>query len=178
MIVDAVLRVYEALTDGTNGINAIRSTVPRDVGVSAPAAVTVAHEYSSGAVARGEIEREAITDTPVVHVIPTDEVSASGLASAQHVGSDVQIIVRYAVRGAATHQLKRDCAQILRCAMRSLSVAFNDSTFSASTRNNIHFDAPRFRLLAQTEDAGDDVVIGNLIVTVRALDRWALGGAP
>jgi hypothetical protein len=176
VIVDAVLQVVAWYQDATYGVNVINGTVPGETSTAVPD-VTIYNDVDHAWVARGMIERPTANTSPLLLVDQEDPWEMAAFAGAQAPLPVIPVRTRVLLRG-DTNTALRTARQLLRCCVRSIAAPFNDSTFTDITRNGVFFDAPRFRFTSTFEPAGDDVVVGALVVMLPVLDRWSLGGAP
>lgn len=179
MIVDLIRQVADWLSDGTTGVNTVRTSVPRDGGDPAPAAVNVYDQTREAWVAMGIVLREKTGAGPMLLVqlhgdvempVRTDQIVAGW--------PRVELAVRYVARNTTRDDLVRDAWQTLRCAQRVLADQFNKTPGTSWSRNGTLFEKPTARLVPFSEPLeGDELVVAVLLLTFEALDPWALDTA-
>lgn len=176
MIVDLIRWVADELSNVTTGVNALRTSVPRDGGDPAPTAVNVYDQTRDAWVALGTILREKTGAGPMLLVSLHGEVEMPLETRAITTGwPRVEIAVRYVARNTTRDDLLRDALQTLRCAQRVIANLFNVSPGTTLSRNGTRFESPAAKLVPFTESLdGDEMVVGVLLLTFEALDPWAL----
>jgi hypothetical protein len=173
MILDAVRLTVDWLTDGTTGVNALRTSVPQDGGEADPPAVTVKSVLTDAWVAREEIDAGVIT-APFLLVSPFGEtVTATYPALDRSPKPVVEVAIRYAAPGPDSKTIGRDAWLTLRCVQRSVS-AKQTSTLTSHSKNQAQFDVPGFRYVPLYQVQADALVIGGAILSFPASDPWAL----
>lgn len=180
MIAAAVRQTADWLADATTGVNAIRSTVPRDGGEPAPAAVTIYDETREPWIARRQVPRKKTGSGPLLLVAGPDEVEVPIFGSQGDQGfAPCEVMVAYVRRAPiATEEsddVVRDVYQTLRIAARSLALQYTEQEANP-TRMSVGLDRPTVKILRTAEPFGDDgeVISGLLSITYPAIDPWAM----
>lgn len=176
MIVDAITQVVAWLTDVSTGVNAIRTSVPGETSTAIPS-VTFYDANTHAWAARGVLERDQITASWIGVVSRLGDVESHALAEKHRPAPNVSVLIRFAAREPVTSTEVRIGEQLVRCARRAISSQYYTNKTADVIRNGVLFDPPHFRSLDIWNQAGDDAVVGALLVTLPALDAWALGRA-
>lgn len=176
MIVDVLRQVTDWLNHPTLGVSAVVAGVPRDVGDTAPPAVTAYDETRQAWVATGMIPRDKVSATALLLVRSEGEVSLPPLYPDGPAGlPEVTVAVTYVASVTATPDvLWTHAYQTLRAAHRVLCDRYNVAPGAAPTRNGVLLEAPsRVTLtpIGARQDAGDTVVAA-LLVTFPVHDGW------
>ena len=178
MIVAAVRQVADWLVDGTRGVNQQIALVPGDSSDALPALVTVWDATRFEWVARGHVLRERTGAGPLLLVRGPDVAELPLFAGDGGGWAAVEVRVAYVLRQSSeswTDFALRDAYQTLRAAARSIGQQFQ--TMQASPeRARVAFDRPTARFEAAQETlSGEETILASLLVTLPALDEWALG---
>ena len=169
MLIEAVQTIHGWLTDGSTGVNALRTSVPRFSGDAAPPAVTVVQMFRDPEAARGQAP---VTGLPVL------EVSLSGDPASERapavrpfpMDADVQVQVRYITgKTTATDVALRQAALTLRCAVRAIATR----AVGGLSVNSVQIvTVSDVRTLAMFAADGDTITTGAMVLTLRVRDLW------
>jgi hypothetical protein len=175
MKAEAVALVYGWLTDGTTGVNALRTAVPLSAGWTAPPAVTVKSELTDAWVAREVIDQGQITG-PLLLIHSTNEPRRLPFhpASERDPKPTVDVVIRYVARAVDSKTLVRDARLTMRCVERSIAVQVT-SLLTSWTSNKATFDVPSGEDLDLTVPNDSDLVVAAHVIRFPAADFWALG---
>lgn len=170
---EAVRLVADWLEDGTNGVNALLASVPRDGADPLPTSVTVNDETRDNRIARGRVPESGL---PVVVVL-----SQAATVLDQSVVTDdgffaVDLVIQYAAKDLDAYEAKRDGNYVLRAVMWSLRrLRRTDANAAARVRNQVALiDLGPIRLESWVEQTEDLVIVGSLVVPVTLRDYYAL----
>lgn len=173
MIAPVLRYALARLTDGTTGVNALRTSVPKGAGESAPAAVTVRGELAHASRTLGLLAPEMLDGGPLLLVshVGTTEVRAGDGA--------VTLAVRYAGLQVDPDAYARDAWQILRCAARALSVGpfTGDMAAQHVTQDSATITTLPVLAYASPPAGSVDVFDPCLLATYAVTDRWSVGAA-
>jgi hypothetical protein len=173
----AVDLVAEWLGDDVTGVNALLPVVPRPDTDPAPSAVTILTELTHSWVARGEILRGNISG-PLLLVHNYADTQAEVLPELAVNRAPVEIAIRYAARGSDTKVVTRDGWRVLRAAHRTISLKIENAQ-TQFERFGVRYSVPSgIRYVNMYAASGQDLVVGALVLTLPALDPWALGITP
>jgi hypothetical protein len=174
MIVDAIRALVAWLEDPATGVNAQLPAVPRDAGDAAPPSVRVFDETRHPWVARGQVDRGALRDGPILLVHVAEELALETLPGAEAGEAVVSVAVRYAAKGAGGEALAADAYQTHRCVHRAIAAQF-ESAITTHVRNGVRLSAPNpVQYVPLVTPLEDSVVVGASIVPIPAHDPWAL----
>jgi hypothetical protein len=174
LIVDAIAQVVAWMTDATTGVNAIRTTVPGEASTAIPS-VTWYDSNTHAWAARGTIERDQMTTAWIGVVSRLGDVALSAQPQHHRPSPPVPVLIRFAARDTATHTEVKIGEQLVRCATRAIAAVWWSNNLADVTRNGVLFEPPTLRALDIWQQPGDDAVVGALLVSLPALDAWALG---
>jgi len=179
VIVAAVRQVADWLVDGATGVNVQLASLPGDSPDVRPPLVTVWDATRFEWVARGHVLRDRTGSGPLLLVRGPDETALPLFAGDETGGwSTVDVVVAYVHRPTAidwTDYVLRDAYQTLRAAVRALQAPFG-ALQVGPTRMRVAFDRPTARFVAAQETlSGEETILASLIITLPALDEWALG---
>ena len=169
MLLETVQTIATWLADGTHGVNALRSSVPRYGTDAAPPAVTIVSAFRNADAARGQAP---LTGLPALEVALFQDPSQEMAPSVRPYPADGEVTVqlRYcAAKTTATDLALRHAALTLRCATRTLA-HFGVGGFSVNQVQLITVGG--IRTLAMYSESADTIVTGALVVTVRVRDLW------
>lgn len=177
MMLETVRVVADWLSDATYGVNALRSTVPTDTGVTAAPALTVFDSTRDGRVARGGVPQLPLTSFPCLLVTPADQPADQVSPAVRPTPADlsVTVLVRYATIQLDTALAERDTSQTLRAIQRSLGQLFVTSAGeSARSRAQVQvISYSDLRVATLYESMDDATVTGGVSITLRVRDLWA-----
>lgn len=187
MIVPAVRQTADWLRDATSGVNALRGSVPRDVGEAAPAAVTVYDEMTDEWVARGAVPRAKTGAGPLLLVRGPDELDVPLFPTQGQNGGPLTTcsvwllyVRRVDVAGSAavaSDDVVRDAFQTLRIAARAIASQWTEQE-AMPARNGVDFDRPTFTILRQSAELSDtETVVGVARIDYPAVDAWAMAAS-
>lgn len=177
MFVDPLRQVAAWLTDATNGVNALRTAVPADVGDAAPAAVTVVEASSSAWVARGLIDRAKVGAGPLLLVQPGHDGEATLVDGEIQRQFALDVVVRFAVRKSDFSLGLVQAWGTLRAAARSI-MAQGSGMAGTATRNTTTIGPViGLRYVSLLDELTDDFVVDALVVTLNVADAWAVAGS-
>jgi hypothetical protein len=174
MRADVIRIVADWLDDSTNGVNSFLSKVPKDVGVTTPADVSVADETRHGWVARGETPRAESLAGPVVAVFLKEPISFDwneDTAAQKYHEANVAIGCAYYGVDSDSEDGNLDASITMR-ALRGSLVVLNEQVNKASReRNKVRID----RLMGieevpMFENKEDKVVAGGVIARFKTTD--------
>lgn len=173
-MMDLVRIVANWLEDGTNGVNALLASVPRDGGDPLPTSVLVYDETRDNRPARGRLP-EADTDLPALVIgmrtltFMQEIVTDDGYLSAE-------LVLQYAAKNVDAYKAKRDGYTVLRAASWSLRrLRRSDVSVAGRTRNQVTLltmDPVRFEPWFERVD--DTLIVGTLAVPVTARDHFSI----
>lgn len=183
MIAAAVRQVADWLGDGTTGVNALLASIPKDVGDTAPASVTIYDETREPWVARGTVPRAKTGTGPLLLVRAGDEVELPIFPTQGSGGyASCEVVVCYVRRAPATgttavesDDAVRDVYQTMRAVARSLALQY-DTQEANPSRQSVCLDRPTVRFLRQSASLAPDgeVITGMCSITFPAVDPWAM----
>lgn len=178
MIVDGVRQTAVWLADATTGVNALRSSVPRDSGEAAPPAVSIYDETRSAWVARGVVPRGKTGSGALILVRGADETDVPLFPGEgggfTPLGVRIAYVRRADVSLVESDDAVRDALQTLRICARSIASQWL-SQQAMPTRNQVDFDRPLFKIVRSAEElAGDDLILAEAHITYPAVDTWAM----
>lgn len=168
MILEGVRMVADWLSDGTNGVNALLSTTPRDGGDAQPANVAIADETRDGNVARGQ----APATLPAV-VVSVDRVQELDGQVAQITrDGKLMLRIRYIIDNNTSGDAIRDASYVLRTVLRSLRKFFDVSAGDGHRyRNNIYLESCLDLAVAPMwAPIESGVVTGGVLATIQMRD--------
>jgi hypothetical protein len=181
MIVAAVRQVADWLVDAETGVNAQLAAAPRDATDTVPPLVTLWDATRFEWVARGEVPRDKTGHGPLLLVRGPDELDLPIFAGdAQGGYASLDVLVAYVLREDVeqpTEYALTHAYETIRAAARALQAPFNTTT-TAQVRMGVTLERPTLRFSAAQSsltDAGGDLILAGLTVTIPALDSWALG---
>lgn len=186
MILETVRIVAEWLDDPTVGVNAVRTTVPKDAGVASFPAVTVLDSTRDGRVARGGVPNLEASEFPCLLVTPADQPVEQSGATIRPWPPDgtVTVLVRYATQDTDTASAERNASQTIRAVWwaigrlilngRATTLPSQSVGENACARAGVQLIGVR-SLQAATlyESTEDGTVTGGVLVTCHVRDTWA-----
>jgi hypothetical protein len=177
-MIDEVIRVYAGfLADPVTGVNALRASVPRDIGEAAPAAVVIVDETVAAWAARELIPEEKLTAACTIILSHGGEATSSLFIERSRPSPSVPLLVRLALKGSDTKAVLHYARQILRCVKRAIAVQYDSPTTSRTPAvHQVNIDPPGELVepMPFVQPEGDVVVLP-LLIHIPALDTWALG---
>lgn len=177
MIIEAVRIVADWLAHSTEGVNAIRASVPRDTGVSTPPAVTVLDSTRDGRVARGGVPALEPSEFPALLVSPSDEPIEQQAIGSKPFAPDgrMAVLVRVASNKVDTAEAERDTSQLCRAIQAALprlvTTAAGEAARTRAAVQLISIESLATRPLYEANE--DAVVTGAIAVTLRVRDTHA-----
>jgi len=116
VILETVRIIADWLSDATYGINAVRTAVPKDTGVTDFPAVTILDSTRDGRVARGGVPNLNAAEFPCLLVSPADQPVEQQAPSVRPFPPDatVTVLVRYATTQLDTAKAERDASQTIK----------------------------------------------------------------
>lgn len=185
MRAEPVLVTTELLTHATTGVNALRSSVPKEAGWIVPPAVTILSALDYSWIGRGLLDLQEVKSQPLLLLVGAAGQLVADLLPEQAAGDPVaEVVVRLLACGTDSRVLKdliRFESLILRCAWRALSVGWNDASEDAEDlieRNGVELSAPLVTWFDTRVAVGDDLLAGGLRVAYPIKDPWATGTVP
>lgn len=177
MILEAVRIVADWLQDATFGVNAVRTTVPKDTGVADFPAVTVLDSTRDGRVARGGVPNLTAAEFPCLLVTPADQPAdqqTPGVIPGSY--AQVTVLVRYAVPQANTALAEVQASQTLKCVWRQLPLLLTTPAGEAQrARADWQCHAiTNLQMATLYEAAEDATVTGGVLVTLLMRRNYAL----
>jgi hypothetical protein len=179
VILETTRIIADWLSSAPNGINALRTGVPKDTGVTDFAAVTVIDSTRDGKVTRGGVPNLLPAQYPAVLVSPADQAvtQASPTSRPWPPDAELTVLVRVALTNIDTAQAERDASQIIRAIWRSVGLMMVTSAGeTARTRASVqllHVSQMQAATLYEAQD--DTMVTGGVLVTCRVRDLYAQG---
>lgn len=169
MILEGCRLITDWLNDGTNGVNALLTTTPRDGGDSQPANLASIVD----ATRDGNVARLRLPETlPGIAVVPLPVEQLQPHVVVIDCEGELQLAIRVAISKTATEQGFRDSSYYLRTIIRSLR-RFNAATNAPSSRqrNNIYLEAcSELRMVQLWEATEDSIVTGAVLATYHVRD--------
>lgn len=173
MILETVRIIADWLADGAFGVNAVRTSVPKDTGVADFPAVTVLDSTRDGRVARGGVPNLEPSNFPVLLVTPADQPvdQASPAVKPFPTDATVTVLVRYATNKVDTAEAERDTSQTLKAVwwqipQLDLTAAGNTAKDRTTTRVQLMY-IQSLQMATLYESAADTTVTGGVLVTCR-----------
>lgn len=171
---EIVRLVADWLEDGTNGVNALLASVPRDGGDPLPTSVTIYDETRDNRPARGRVP-DGATDLPAVTValrgvtVMAEQVTDDGYCSAE-------VVVQYAAKNVDAWKAKRDGNYVLRAVAWSLRrLRRLDANAAGRLRNQVALGViDPIRLEPWVERIEDTLIVGSVVMPVTARDYYAI----
>src|SRR5690349_8344612 len=120
MFTDPLRQVNTWLSNATNGVNALLASVPKDAGDATPASVTIVDAATEAWVARGVIDRSKVGAGPLLLVQAANDGDATLFQNETRQGTQLEVLIRFAVRKTATDDGFFQAWSTLRAAARSL----------------------------------------------------------
>lgn len=181
MIVAATRQVADWLVHPTTGVNAQLAAAPNDPTDTTPPLVTVWDATRFEWVARGEIPRDKTGNGPLLLVRGPDAAELP-IALTQGEGgyTPIDVLVAYVVRedvDQPTEYALTHAYETLRAVARALQAVFNTTT-TPQSRMGVVLERPTLRFSAEQTplaEAGGDLILAGVTITIPALDSWALG---
>lgn len=168
MILETTRIIADWLSDPTYGINAVRTSVPKDTGVSDFPAVTVLDSTRDGRVARGGVPNLEPCEFPCVLVTPADQPGTMQRAGIKPGGyMTMTVLIRYATREIDTAHAERDASQTLKCIVRQLPLLFRvagNEAYRARAEVQLHA-LEDLSIATLYESTNDTTVTGGVLVT-------------
>ena len=169
MILEATRIIADWLSDATYGINAVRTSVPKDDGVADFPSVTVLDSTRDGRVARGGVPNLDPSHFPVLLVTPADQPVEQASVAARPFPPDatVTVLVRYAAHKVDTAAAERDTSQTLKTVWWQLpQLLLTAEGETARTRANVQLYSIRSMQMATLYESSDDTAVtGGVLVT-------------
>lgn len=169
MILETVRIIADWLSDATYGVNAVRTSVPKDTDVADFPAVTVLDSTRSGAVARGGVPNLEPSVFPVLLVSPADQPVEQASPAVRPFPTDatVTVLVRYATNKTDTALAERDTSQTLKAVWWQIpQLLLTTAGETARTRARVQLYSIRSMQMATLyESAEDTTVTGGVLVT-------------
>jgi hypothetical protein len=148
VILALVRELTDWLNDGTNGVVAQLSALPRDVGDSAPTVGTIADETRNSLVAQGRLPTTPGMSVNALEgaLIDNQVVTATGEGRCT-------VAIRWGVSNEATKDASRDGAYVLRAIIKSVRLFNHDNRTRNSIQMYVDPDVPlHARTLWQTNE--------------------------
>jgi len=177
MFVDPLRQVAAWLNDATNGVNVLRSSVPKDAGDTTPAAVTVVEASSSPWVARGLVDRSKVGAGALLLVQPGNDGETVLLEGERPAPTQVDVVVRFAVRKSDFAAGLVQAWGTLRAASRSIMKQASGMSGVATRNTTTIGPVLGIRYVSLLDELQDDYVVDALVVTLRVADAWAVAGS-
>ena len=174
MITETVRIIADWLADGTNGVNALLPSVPREGGITQAANVTVYDETRHPEVARGQVPDT--TPCLIVTTLSTPVDQQSPNVAPFPADSSVSIGIRYATKASNTANATNDMAQFARAIPKSLrNLWLTTAGQTARVRNSVClYEMRDYRIeFYQTND--DVTVLCGVMLTLKVRDTWVTG---
>lgn len=173
MIAPVLRYALGRLTDGTTGVNALLASVPRAVGESAPAAVTIRSELFNASRTLGLLSPEMLDAGPLVLV------SHVGVSEKRGANAKVTLAFRYAAHQADPDAFARDAWLTLWALERSLVVggALGNMNAKYVTQDRVDISTSPLIGYASPAPSSVDVFEPALLATYDVIDGWAVGAA-
>lgn len=174
MRAEVIRIVADWLADGTNGVNAMLIEVPVDVGDSQPSNVTLADETRNAWVARAEAPRSVSTAGPYLAVqMHQEPVTFDGIDAATgftYQQGQIPVAVRYVTANSDSEAGNLAGSITLRAARWSLNLLSRHENRTSRERNKIRLDDFTITEYPVTEQLGDAVITGGLLIRCNATD--------
>ena len=173
-MMDLVRIVSDWLENGTNGVNALLPSVPRDGGDPQPANVLVYDETRDNRPARGRLP-DADTDLPAL-VVGMRTLTQGREIVTDDGYLDAELVIQYAAKNVDAYKAKRDGYTVLRAASWSLRrLRRSDLTVAGRTRNQVTLiTVEPVRFEPWFERVDDTLIVGTLAVPVTARDHFSI----
>jgi hypothetical protein len=170
MILEGVRMIADWLADGTQGVNALLPTTPRDAGDAQPANVTIIDQSRDDNVARNQAPAATALPAIAVEVDRVDELD--GQVATITADGHLLVRVRYLTSNTASAAAMRDAMYVLRTVLRSLRQFFAlSASDSRRVRNSVYLesclDLATAPMWAPIEDA---FVAGAVLATIQLRD--------
>lgn len=175
MHVSVLREVVALLADGSTGLNASRTALPRPSGEAAPAAVTLYDALSHGWAARQQIPETIGVSAPAVVVMFGGPTTTEALPARQFPGASVAVQVQIVIRDDDTAAAVREAWNLARVAHRVLAAPWQIPN-AVRDRDGVTLTAPTFSWPAGLVTEGDDLVSCGFQAAFPVQDGWALGG--
>lgn len=169
-----ILRIIaDELADGTHGVNALLSTVPRDAGDPEPPALhAIYDETRKGWLARGELPEElkAATENPFLVVTMLGDLDFGGRSRPSNdagglVRATFRVTVQYVTHQAFTERGEQDGLYTGRAVRSVLQQLFSPARAAARERNGVQLEVlQNITELNVFETIEDRTVIANIVV--------------
>lgn len=182
---DTIRWVAGQLAHASQGIDAISGSCPKGLDDAALLGVVLANSIDDAWAARGFASREMIETlaklTPApkfsVAVVNAEGFAAGATAATQPPALHVPIGILVEGFLKDTAEANRQAWQLLRCALRSLNLPFNQPGAAPSVfRNGVEIGKPDTVHYPTLErDRSDLIVLAAAIVVFPVYDSWALG---
>lgn len=174
MILETVRMIADWLQDSTYGVNALRTSVPLDTGVTSPPAVTVLDSSRDGRVGRGGVPVLERAEFPALLVSPADQpVEQQGaVIRPWPPAAVVTVLIRYVTSNSDTAAAERDTSQTIRAVWRCLGSLITQRT--GTTRAGVQLESIRGVQAATLYETNEDTIVtGGVLVTCYVRDTWA-----
>ena len=175
MILETVRIIADWLNDGTYGVNAVRTNVPKDVGVTDFPAVQIFDSTRDGRIGRGGIPQMLPSELPALLVTPADSPVEQNGAVIRSWPPDakVTVLVRYVAREMDTAKAERDASQTIRAIWRSIGSMVTQRT-GTQRASGVHLiSVVSMQAATLYESTEDTTVTGGVIVMCHVRDTWA-----
>lgn len=175
MILETVRIVADWLANGTFGVNAVRTSVPKDTGVTDFPAVQIFDSTRDGRIGRGGIPQMLPTELPALLVTPADSPLEQNGAVIRPWPPDarVTVLIRYVVRDMDTAKAERDTSQTIRAVWRSLGSLVTQRTGTTRASQVQLIGVTNMQAATLYESSQDTLVTGGVLVTCHVRDIWA-----
>lgn len=171
MILETVRIIGDWLSGATYGINAVRTSVPKDTGVTDFPVVTVLDSTRDGRVARGGVPNLKPTEFPCLLVSPADTPVEQQSPAVRPFPPDatVTVLIRYATRELDTAKAERDASQTIKAIWWQVpQLLLTSAGETARTRANVQlYGIPSMQAATLFESADEITVTGGVLVTCR-----------
>lgn len=175
MILETVRIIADWLSNPTYGINAVRTSVPKDTGVTTAPVVTILDSTRDGRVARGGMPSLLAAEYPALLVTPADSPVDQTNPAVQPFPPDatVTVLVRYVCSVLDTAQAERDTSQTIKALWWQIpqlmltsagATARGDGTPRAGVQL---YQITNMQAASLYEAAEDTIVTGGVLVTCR-----------
>jgi hypothetical protein len=171
VILETVRIMADWLSDATYGINAIRTAVPKDTGVTTAPAVTVLDSTRDGRVARGGVPSLLAAEYPALLVTPADSPVDQANPAVRPFPPDatVTVLVRYVCSVLDTAKAERDTSQTIKALWWQIpQLLLTSAGETARARANVQlYGITNMQAASLYEAAEDTIVTGGVLVTCR-----------
>jgi hypothetical protein len=171
MILETVRIVADWLANGTFGVNAVRTSVPKDTGVTDFPAVQIFDSTRDGRIGRGGIPQMLPTELPALLVTPADSPLEQTNPASRPFPPDatVTVLVRYVTRGLDTALAERHTSQTIKAVWWQLpQLMLTSAGETARTRAQVQlYGITNMQAATLYEAAEDTTVSGGVLVTCR-----------